>query len=306
MADRNIIAEHSGENTRETMRQVQKVTVWGLAANLALTAIKFVFGILGNSQALVADGVHSLSDSTTDIAVIVGARFWTQPADEEHPYGHGRIETMITFFIGLVLGIVGLLIAYRAIQTIGMDHRSAPGWIVFAAACISMVSKELMYRWTVLVGKRIKSSALMANAWHHRSDGLSSLPVAIAVLGTKIQPEWAFLDHIGAIIVAVLIIQAAWKISWPTLKQLADTAASEEERRKLIALARVVDGVKDVHALRTRHIGPGLQVDLHVLVDPNLSVSRGHNIAGIVKRKLLDDGPDVVNVLVHIEPYEDR
>lgn len=306
MADRNIIAEHSGENTRETMRQVQKVTVWGLAANLALAAIKFVFGILGNSQALVADGVHSLSDSTTDIAVIVGARFWTQPADEEHPYGHGRIETMITFFIGLVLGIVGLLIAYRAIQTIGMDHRSAPGWIVFAAACISMVSKELMYRWTVLVGKRIKSSALMANAWHHRSDGLSSLPVAIAVLGTKIQPEWAFLDHIGAIIVAVLIIQAAWKISWPTLKQLADTAASEEERRKLIALARIVDGVKDVHALRTRHIGPGLQVDLHVLVDPNLSVSRGHNIAGIVKRKLLDDGPDVVNVLVHIEPYEDR
>ena len=306
MADRNIIAEHSGENTRETMRQVQKVTVWGLAANLALAAIKFVFGILGNSQALVADGVHSLSDSTTDIAVIVGARFWTQPADEEHPYGHGRIETMITFFIGLVLGIVGLLIAYRAIQTIGMDHRSAPGWIVFAAACISMVSKELMYRWTVLVGKRIKSSALMANAWHHRSDSLSSLPVAIAVLGTKIQPEWAFLDHIGAIIVAVLIIQAAWKISWPTLKQLADTAASEEERRKLIALARVVDGVKDVHALRTRHIGPGLQVDLHVLVDPNLSVSRGHNIAGIVKRKLLDDGPDVVNVLVHIEPYEDR
>jgi len=306
MADRNIIAEHSGENTRETMRQVQKVTVWGLAANLALAAIKFVFGILGNSQALVADGVHSLSDSTTDIAVIVGARFWTQPADEEHPYGHGRIETMITFFIGVVLGTVGLLIAYRAIQTIGMDHRSAPGWIVFAAACISMVSKELMYRWTVLVGKRIKSSALMANAWHHRSDGLSSLPVAIAVLGTKIQPEWAFLDHIGAIIVAVLIIQAAWKISWPTLKQLADTAASEEERRKLIALARVVDGVKDVHALRTRHIGPGLQVDLHVLVDPNLSVSRGHNIAGIVKRKLLDDGPDVVNVLVHIEPYEDR
>ncbi len=306
MADRNIIAEHSGENTRETMRQVQKVTVWGLAANLALAAIKFVFGILGNSQALVADGVHSLSDSTTDIAVIVGARFWTQPADEEHPYGHGRIETMITFFIGLVLGIVGLLIAYRAIQTIGMDHRSAPGWIVFAAACISMVSKELMYRWTVLVGKRIKSSALMANAWHHRSDSLSSLPVAIAVLGTKIQPEWAFLDHIGAIIVAVLIIQAAWKISWPTLKQLADTAASEEERRKLIALARIVDGVKDVHALRTRHIGPGLQVDLHVLVDPNLSVSRGHNIAGIVKRKLLDDGPDVVNVLVHIEPYEDR
>lgn len=306
MADRDNITGHSGANAKDTLRQVQKVTVWGLLVNLALSAIKFVFGILGNSQALVADGVHSLSDSTTDIAVIVGARFWTQPADEDHPHGHGRIETMITFFIGVVLAIVGFLIAFRALQTIGMDHRSAPGWIVFAAACISMVSKEILYRWTMVVGKRVKSSALMANAWHHRSDGFSSLPVAIAVLGTKIQPEWFFLDHIGAIIVAVLIIQAAWKIFWPALKQLADTAASEEERRNLITLARAVEGVKDVHALRTRHVGPGLQTDLHVLVDPNLSVSKGHIIAGKVKRKLLDDGSDVVDVLVHIEPYEDK
>ena len=304
MAERNIIAEHSGNDTGETMRQVQKVTVWGLLINLALSAMKFVFGIIGNSQALVADGVHSLSDSATDIAVIVGARYWTQPADESHPHGHGRIETMITFFIGVVLAIVGILIAYRAIQTIGLDHRSAPGWIVFAAACISMVSKEILYQWTVVVGKRIKSSALMANAWHHRSDGFSSLPVAIAVLGTKLQPEWFFLDHIGAIIVAVLIIQAAVKIFWPALKQLADTAASEEERQKLIALAREVEGVKEVHALRTRHIGPGLQIDLHVMVDPNLSVNKGHEIAGIVKHRLLDEGPDVVDVLVHIEPYE--
>jgi len=286
------------------MRQVQKVTIWGLLVNLALSAMKFVFGFLGNSQALVADGVHSLSDSTTDIAILVGARFWTQPADEHHPHGHGRIEIMVTLFIGVVLAIVGILIAYRAIQTIGMDHRSAPGWVVFAAACVSMISKEILYQWTMLVGKRIKSSALMANAWHHRSDGFSSLPVAIAVLGTKIQPEWIFLDHIGAIIVAVLIIQAAFKILWPALNQLADTAASKEEQNQLRRLVRTTEGVRDVHALRTRHVGPGLQVDLHVLVDPELSVSKGHVIAGKVKRKLLDDGPDVVDVLVHIEPYE--
>jgi len=283
---------------------VQRVTVWGLLVNLALSAIKFVFGFLGSSQALVADGVHSLSDSTTDIAIIVGARFWTRPADEDHPHGHGRIETMITFFIGMALAAVGILIAYRAIHTIGMDHRSTPGWAVFAAACISLVSKEMMYRWTMFVGRRVKSSALMANAWHHRSDGFSSLPVAVAVLGTKLRPEWAFLDHIAAIIVAVLIMQAAWHILWPALKQLADTAATRDEQNQLCRLVRTTEGVLDVHALRTRHVGPGLEVDLHVLVDPELTVAKGHDIAGMVKRKLLADGPDVVDVLVHIEPYE--
>ncbi|PKK82438.1 MAG: cation-efflux pump [candidate division Zixibacteria bacterium HGW-Zixibacteria-1] len=288
----------------EKRRVVQKVTLWGLFVNLALSGIKLLFGILGTSQALVADAVHSLSDSATDVAVIVGARFWTQPADEDHPYGHGRIETMVTFFIGAVLALVGILIAYKALRTIDSPHQKGPGWLVFAAACLSIVSKEFLYQWTVRVGKRVKSSAMMANAWHHRSDSFSSIPVAIAVLGSKIQPSWTFLDHIGAIIVAVLIIQASWHIFWPALKQLSDIGATQTELDRLTALVRQTERVRDVHALRTRNIGPGLQVDLHVLVDPGLSVYKGHIIAGKVKKQLLDQGPDVVDVLVHIEPFE--
>ena len=274
--------------------------------NLALAALKFVVGIVGASQALVADAVHSLSDSVTDIAVLVGAPYWAAAADDDHPYGHGRIETIFTFVIGTVLGVVGLGLAYNALATIQTAHRSAPGWSAFVAACVSMASKEVLYRWTIRVGRRVKSSALMANAWHHRSDGLSSLPVAIAVLGTRLKPDWGFLDHVGALVVSVFILQASWKILWPALEQLADTGATAREREQLLALAASIEGVKEVHALRTRRIGPGMQVDLHVLVQPQLSVQRAHEIADAVHHRLVNEGRDVVDVLVHIEPHKEQ
>jgi len=286
------------------VREIRRVTLWGLVINLALAAFKFAAGLLGSSQALIADAVHSVSDSVTDIAVLIGAKFWSAPADASHPHGHGRIETMITVLIGAALAAVGIGLAYNALSTLATPHRIVPGWIAFAAACVSLVSKELLYQWTMRVGKRVKSSALMANAWHHRSDGFSSLPVAIAVLGTRLQPEWTFLDHVAAVIVSLLILQAAWNILWPALKQLADTGASKEEQDTIRSMAAVVPGVREVHALRTRHVGPGLQVDLHVLVAPQLSVREGHEISGAVKSRLLQDGPDVVDVLIHIEPYE--
>jgi len=285
-------------------RQVRRVTLWGLAVNLALAGVKFLFGVVGASQALVADAVHSLSDLVTDVAVVVGARFWSAPADAEHPHGHGRIETLITAAIGIVLGAVGVGLAYRAIQTLPQWHASRPGWIALAAACLSMAAKEVLYRWTASVGRRVRSSALLANAWHHRSDALSSLPVALAVLGTHVWPEWGFLDHIGAVIVSVLILHAAWEITWPALRELIDAGASEQERRAMLELALRTEGVESVHKLRTRSIGPGLQVDLHVLVEPELSVRAGHAIAGVVKERLLERGPNVIDVLVHVEPYD--
>jgi len=285
-----------GASTRQ--RAIQGVTVAGLVANLALAGLKFAAGILGASQALVADAVHSLSDSTTDLAVLIGAPYWSAPADAEHPHGHGRIETMITLFIGAALGAVGLLLAYRAVATLSQPDPRGPGWMVFAAACVSMVSKEALYQWTARVGRRLKSSALAANAWHHRSDALSSLPVAVAVLGMHLRPDLKFLDHVAALVVAVLILQAAWKILWPALAELADAAASPEERRHLADLAAGIKGVKTVHALRTRRMGSGLQVD------PNLNVREGHEIGRAVRDNLLREGPDVIDVLVHLEPYE--
>ena len=284
-------------------KRLRRVTAWGLAANLGLAAIKLAAGMLSGSQALVADAVHSVSDSATDVAVLAGSRFWTQPADDDHPYGHGRIETVVTVCIGAALAAVGLGLAWNALSGLGGEHRAVPGMIAFWAACLSIVVKEWLYRWTVRVGREIRSGAVLANAWHHRSDALSSLPVAVAVLGSRLAPDWWFLDGVAAVVVAVFILGAAREVAWPAVQQLLDAGASAEVSARLLDTARSVDGVRDVHALRTRHIGPGLQADMHVLVDADLSVSRGHDIACDVERALRDH-PEVADVLVHVEPWE--
>ncbi|MHC4398368.1 MAG: cation diffusion facilitator family transporter [Planctomycetota bacterium] len=286
-------------------REVQRVTVWGIVVNLVLAVLKFVCGVLGASQALVADAVHSLSDMSTDLAVLVGVRYWSAPADVDHPHGHGRIETLVTCVIAILLGLVGGGLALRAIATLHTRHSlDPPGWIALAAACAAIAAKEWLYRFTARVGKRVKSPAVIANAWHHRSDALSSVPVAIAVLGTWIRPSWVFLDHIATVIVAVLILRAAWGILWPALRELVDVGAARHEREKMLELALGTEGVRAVHKLRTRYVGPGLHVDLHVMVEPTLTVREGHAIAGVVKERLLQQGPDVVDVLVHLEPHE--
>lgn len=292
------------DSRNSQLAEVRRVTLGGLVVNLVLCALKFVFGVVGASQALVADAVHSLSDSVTDVTVYFGARLWSAPPDAEHPHGHGRIETLITFFIGMALAIVGCALAYRAVATLHQQQTALPGWSAFVAACLSIAGKEWLYRWNVRVGRRVKSSAVLANAWHHRSDALSSLPVAIAVLGTRIVPAWGFLDHIATVIVAVLILYAAWEITVPAFRQLVDAGAAKKEREQILSIAREVDGVRSVHALRTRYIGPGLQADLHVLVDPTMTVCDGHDIAMAVTRRLREEGPDVVDALVHIEPFD--
>lgn len=285
---------------------INRVTWIGLVINLALTGLKAVFGIIGGSQALVADAVHSLSDMVTDVAVVAGAPFWTAPADEDHPYGHGRIETMVTVFIGAALAVVGVMLAVQAVSTIASADSRTPGWTPFCVAVMSIVSKEWLYRWTVKAGRRIRSSAVIANAWHHRSDAMSSIPVAVAVAGVHIRPDWQYLDHIGAIIVSIMILQAALSIVWPALRQLTDAGASEKVQTALRAVAVQTPGVRAIHALRTRQLGPGLYVDLHVLVDPELTVRDGHDIAREVRKQLMRQGDDVVDVLVHVEPYDEE
>lgn len=286
-------------------REVRRVTVAGLIVNLFLSALKFAGGILGHSQAVVADSVHSLSDSTTDIAVLVGVRFWTAPADEEHPHGHGRIETVVTIFIGALLVAVAAGLVWHALSTLGREHEHRPGIIALVAALVSIFSKEILYRWSVGVGKRIKSSALVVNAWHHRSDGLSSIPAALAVGGAYAVPSWSFLDHVGAVVVSVFILQAAWRILRPAFGQLVDVAAGEEEIKKIRDIAFATKGVKNVHKIRTRYVGSCIEVNLHIQVDKNMTVFDGHKIAGEVKHGLIAKGPDVCDVVVHIEPFEE-
>ena len=283
--------------------EVRRAGWVGLLCNLVLSAVKVVAGIVGNSQAVMADALHSLTDSLTDIAVILGVRYWTAPADEEHPHGHGRIETLVTVVIGLTVGIVAVGMGWKAI--LGLRHRpeSGPAVIALAAALLSVVVKEALYRWTARIGHRVHSPALVANAWHHRSDAISSIPAALAVAVALINPAWAFVDRVGAVVVCAFILQASWSILRPALNQLIDAGAPAAERRHIEELAREVDGVEAAHAVRTRYVGARLAVDMHVEVDGGLSVGEGHAIANAVKIRLIEEGPHVVDVVVQIEPY---
>jgi cation diffusion facilitator family transporter len=214
------------------------------------------------------------------------------------------METMTSFLIGLGVGIVGIGLAVRSLVGMHSNDPAVPGWVAFAVACVSIAAKEGLYRWNVATGRRFRSSAMIANAWHHRSDALSSLPVAVAVLGTRLMPAWKFLDHVAAVIVSVLIMKAAWEVAWPAFRELVDAGVERRERQQILTLVEDTPGVCQVHALRSRRIGPGWQVDLHVEVAEDLTVRQGHDIACAVRQRLLDEAPEVVDVLVHVEPDE--
>ncbi|MGD9410238.1 MAG: cation diffusion facilitator family transporter [Desulfobacterales bacterium] len=292
----------SHDATRE--RVVRKVTWVGLVVNLFLAAIKFIAGIYGRSQALVADAIHSLTDLTTDIAVIAGSHYWSRPPDENHPYGHRRLETLVTVFIGVVLIAAGIGIGWKAISALQEKHAAPPEWIAVFAALLSIGCKESIYRWTAITGRRVKSAALAANAWHHRTDAISSIPVLIAVAGAKIAPAWSFLDKVGAVIVSIFILHASIKVIWPAISELIDVGAPTEICRKIENIALKNEGVLQVHDIRTRYISSSIQVDLHIVVEGLITVREGHDIADDVKARLIDSIPEVLDVIVHVDPPE--
>lgn len=287
------------------IKYIRKVTWTGLFVNLALSMLKFAAGFWGHSQAVIADALHSFSDSTTDIAVIIGSYFWSRPPDDTHQYGHHRVETIVTFFIGFILLLAGMGIGWKAIITLHETDTRPPGWIAAMAAAISIIVKEIIYRWTSRASKRVKSTALAANAWHHRLDAITSIPTLMAVTGAILMPAWSFLDHAGAIIVSIFIVQAAIRILWPIFREILDVAAPEEICKQIEAICLNHEAVKEVHKIRTRYIGMNLQADLHIIVDGATTVFDGHHISGGVKDKILRNVPAVIDVLIHIEPTGD-
>ena len=288
------------QSSRE--KYVRKITWIGLLTNILLAGIKFSAGYFGRSQALVADAIHTLTDTATDIAVIAGSHYWSRPPDETHPYGHRRLETLITVFIGIMLAAAGLGIGWQAISTLHKTPGPPPGWIALIAALISIVTKEIIYRWTAAAGKRIRSPALVANAWHHRSDAISSLPVLIAVGGAMLFPTWSFLDHVAAAVVSIFILHAAMKIIWPGISELIDAGAPGEVRKKILKIAGKCDGVHEIHKVRTRFISTAIQIDMHIVVDGSISVREGHSIADDVKDQIIAGISDVLDVVVHVDP----
>ncbi len=283
-------------------RNLRRVAWLGLLVNLSLAALKIAAGWLGRSRAVLADGVHSLSDLATDIGVLFCAHYCTEPADRGHPYGHGRIDVLVSLAIALLMALAGVGLLVSSIDDLRSGTQSQPGLIALLAAAISLVSKEILFRWTRKASRRLKSPSLQANAAHHRSDAFSSIPVLIAVAVARHFPSWQFLDSVGGMAVSVLVGKMAWDIGRRAVRDLSDASAPAATIAEIIRLATAIKGVCEVHRVRTRWLGGGWSVDLHVLVDGAISVRVGHDIADLVKQRLLESGSDIADVVVHIEP----
>ncbi|MGF1702047.1 cation diffusion facilitator family transporter [Photobacterium makurazakiensis] len=289
--------------TETPVKVIQKATWVGSIANVALAIVKITVGKFTGSQALVADGVHSFSDLVTDTAILIGSRYWTAPADKGHPYGHGRFETLTNIFIGVILALVGIGIGWDSISQIGHETTTQPGMLAFWAAIASIVVKEVLYRWTVIQAKKINSRSLHANAWHHRSDALSSLPVAIAVIANYFVPDLHYLDQIAALLVTAMILKAAFEILWPAILELTEAEADTDVETQILQYANDMPLIREVHAIRSRRTGSTVLLDFHLLVDPEMSVDEAHTISENFKAHILAQIDEVVDVIIHIEPY---
>jgi cation diffusion facilitator family transporter len=285
--------------------KIERISIIGLIINLLLAALKLILGLIGKSQAVVADALHSFSDVITDLTVIIGVKYWIPPADDRHPYGHKKIETVVTLIIGILLVMVGFEIIINAIKTIPAARPQTTLWIAAIAPLVSIIVKEFLYHWTVFIGKKVKSTALIANAWHHRSDALSSIPVFLAVTTASVLPQYSYVDQIGAVIVAFFIFKVAWDITKPAYMILIDSGASQKEIDEISRIALSVKGVKSIHKIRTRKISDNYFVDLHVQVNGLLTVIEGHHISEEVKSHLVQKGPDIIDVVVHLEPFDE-
>lgn len=285
--------------------QARHITLLGSAKNIFLSLIKIVFGITGHSHALVADGIHSLSDLFIDVLVLVASRFGSKAADTEHPYGHGRIETAATVLLAFIMSLAGIgIIINAAIEMMGQREITRPNFYVLIVALISILVNEILYMYTKRVGQRIKSKLLLANAWHHRSDSASSVVVFLGVAGTWLGIK--LLDPIAAIIVGLMIIKMAWDFGWNSIQELIDTGLDEAMLGQIRQCISKVSGVEAVHQLRTRSVGGSIFLDVHILVDPNISVSEGHFIGQQVHFCLLKEIPEVVDVTLHVDPEDDE
>lgn len=286
---------------KQSLKEIKKVAFCGILVNLALSTLKFILGTVGASAALVADAVHSLSDLSTDLLVFFGSGYWSRRPDQAHPYGHQRIEVMISTVIGLILAMTAASIAYSSLHAVARSEIVPPRWLAFWGAVFAIVIKESYYRWAVKRSGTKSSFAIRANAWHHRADALSSIPVAIAIASAAFFSGWAFMDRIGALIAAWFIAAAAWRIIKPAFEELSEKGLTPDEIRTLKTHTLSIDEVQDVHAVRARRMGGAVFLDMHICVNGKLSVKRGHEIAEQVKISLLDNFEDLADVLVHLE-----
>ena len=286
-------------------REVRNVTLVGSVVDLLLGIAKIIVGFTAHSQSLIADGFHSLSDLGTDLMVLFAARHSHRAADAEHPYGHGRIETVATVLLGIALFAVAAGISFDAVRRLFQPELLLqPEPMAIVIAIISVFAKEAIYQYTVRAARRLRSNMLHANAWHSRSDAISSIIVVIGVTGTMY--GLPYLDAIAAVGVSLMIIKIGWDLMWSSMQELIDTALDAGEVSAIRDAIMEVNGVQALHMLRTRRSGSDALVDVHLLVDGALSVSEGHQIGESVRGRLMNDFDDITDVTVHIDPEDDE
>ena len=280
----------------------RSVTLIGALVNGILILFKFLAGVFGQSQALIVDAVHSVSDLFTDVIVLVGLRIGRKAPDEEHPFGHARIETLASAGVGLALIATALYLGIKASLNIYSHSEYHPTVLALIGAGISIILKEVLYHYTIHAGRRIKSRLVVANAWHHRSDALSSVAVFLGIAGTYIKPSWHILDSFAALLVSFFIIKVGLEILGSTLREFTDTAPRPGTLSKIRHCIRNVEGVIDMHDLRVRTSGGFYQMETHIVVDGQLTVTEGHRIAKLVESCLDEEVKDLDRVIIHVDP----
>lgn len=288
-------------------KEIYKVTIVGSVVNFLLLVFKFVAGILGNSAAMVADAVHSLSDFVTDVIVVVFVRISGKPEDKCHAYGHGKFETLATAVIGIILFFVGLGMFYSAATTIVdvVEGKTleAPGMLALVAAVLSVLLKELLYRYTVYKGKNLDSQVVVANAWHHRSDAFSSVGTLVGISGAVfLGKSWRILDPIAAVVVSFFVIKVAIQLLKPCLDELLEKSLPAEVENKIIDIILSFPNVSSPHHLRTRRIGNLMAIEVHIRMDGNISLNESHDTATQIEQRLRQEFGDKTHIGIHMEP----
>ena len=295
------------ESRTESAKAGRSVTLVGVVVNAFLILFKFLAGVFGQSQALIADAVHSISDLFTDFVVLLGLRIGRKAPDEEHPFGHARIETLASATVGLALIATALYLGIQAALNIYRHTEYHPTGLALIGAAVSIALKEGLYHYTVHTGRRIKSQLVVANAWHQRSDALSSVAVLLGVVGARLKPSWHILDSFAALLVSFFIVKVGLDILRTTLREFTDTAPQPEILNKIANCIRSVEGVIDVHDLRVRTSGGLYQMETHIVVDGALTVTEGHRIAKAAESCLAEEVLDLDQIIVHVDPaIEDK
>ena len=279
------------------------VTSLGIIVNIALGVVKIGVGVATASQALLADGLHSVSDLVTDAAVLVGLQVSGKPPDSNHHFGHRRVTTIVTMFVGAALLVTAGWIIYRAIASHAEIHSTDGMGLAFLVALVSVAPKEYLFRITVSVGRRTGDSSVLANAWHHRTDAFTSVAAAVGLGGIVLGgPRFAFLDHLTAVVLSSFLIVTSLRFLRDSANELVDRAPMRATIESIERTISETSGVAGFHALRVRGAGGMLTLDVHVLVDPELSVVEGHDVATAVRDRILGCGCDVLDAIVHVEP----